>query len=125
MVWSLDRLGRSLLALLQTVEHLHRLGMDIYLDQQHLDTTTAAGKLLFHITGAFGEFERSAIRERVKVSTRLALFSVGVFWEKLLFSGFERVRPSSTALVVNFTAASVLEQFPRRALRCIELINQR
>jgi DNA invertase Pin-like site-specific DNA recombinase len=34
--------------------------------QQHIDTTTAAGKLLFHITGAFAEFERATIRERVR-----------------------------------------------------------
>ena len=66
MAWSLDRLGRSLIDLLQTVEHLHGVGVDLYLMQQHIDTTTAAGKLLFHITGAFAEFERATIRERVK-----------------------------------------------------------
>jgi DNA invertase Pin-like site-specific DNA recombinase len=66
MAWSLDRLGRSLIDLLQTVEHLHGMGVDLYLMQQHIDTTTAAGKLLFHITGAFAEFERATIRERVK-----------------------------------------------------------
>src|SRR5262245_16375785 len=39
--------------------------VDLYLDQQHLDTTTPTGKLLFHVTGAFSEFERSMIRRRV------------------------------------------------------------
>jgi DNA invertase Pin-like site-specific DNA recombinase len=38
---------------------------DLYLDQQHLDTTTPTGKLLFHVTGALSEFERSIIRQRV------------------------------------------------------------
>lgn len=66
MCWSLDRLGRSLIDLLQTVEHLHGIGVDLFLMQQSIDTTTAAGKLLFHITGAFAEFERATIRERVK-----------------------------------------------------------
>jgi DNA invertase Pin-like site-specific DNA recombinase len=66
MAWSLDRLGRSLIDLLQTVEHLDGVGVDLYLMQQHIDTTTAAGKLLFQITGAFVEFERATIRERVK-----------------------------------------------------------
>jgi DNA invertase Pin-like site-specific DNA recombinase len=66
MCWSLDRLGRSLIDLLQSVEHLHSVGVDLYLMQQHIDTTTPAGKLLFHITGAFAEFERATIRERVK-----------------------------------------------------------
>jgi DNA invertase Pin-like site-specific DNA recombinase len=66
MCWSLDRLGRSLIDLLQTVEHLRGVGVDLILMQQSIDTTTAAGKLLFHITGAFAEFERATIRERVK-----------------------------------------------------------
>jgi DNA invertase Pin-like site-specific DNA recombinase len=66
MCWSLDRLGRSLIDLLQSVELLHSVGVDLYLMQQHIDTTTPAGKLLFHITGAFAEFERATIRERVK-----------------------------------------------------------
>jgi DNA invertase Pin-like site-specific DNA recombinase len=39
--------------------------VDLYLEQQHLDTTTPTGKLLFQITGAFAEFERSMIRQRV------------------------------------------------------------
>jgi len=39
--------------------------VDLYLDQQSLDTTTPMGKLLFQVTGAFGEFERTMIRQRV------------------------------------------------------------
>jgi DNA invertase Pin-like site-specific DNA recombinase len=45
---------------------IERVGVDLYLDQQNIDTTTPHGKLLFQITGAFGEFERSMIRQRVK-----------------------------------------------------------
>jgi DNA invertase Pin-like site-specific DNA recombinase len=41
------------------------VGVYLYLDQQHLDTTTPTGKLLFHVTGAFSEFERSVIGLRV------------------------------------------------------------
>jgi len=40
--------------------------MKLYLDQQSIDTTTPAGKLLFQLTGAFAEFERSMIRQRVR-----------------------------------------------------------
>jgi DNA invertase Pin-like site-specific DNA recombinase len=65
MVWAIDRLGRSLIDLLGTIQHLEAVGVDLYLDQQHLDTTTPTGKLLFQITGAFAEFERSMIRQRV------------------------------------------------------------
>jgi DNA invertase Pin-like site-specific DNA recombinase len=65
-VWSLDRLGRSLQHLIETVNELQAVGCDLYLHQQAIDTTTPAGKLAFSIFGAFSEFERSLIRERVR-----------------------------------------------------------
>jgi DNA invertase Pin-like site-specific DNA recombinase len=65
MVWAIDRLGRSLIDLLGTIEHLEAVGVDLYLDQQAIDTTTPAGRLLFQMTGAFAEFERAMIRQRV------------------------------------------------------------
>src|SRR5689334_8122140 len=65
MAWAIDRLGRSLIDLLRTIQDLEAVGVDLYLDQQHLDTTTPTGKLLFHVTVAFSEFERSMIRQRV------------------------------------------------------------
>jgi len=65
MSWAIDRMGRSLRDLIDTIEHLEAIGVDLYLDQQHIDTTTPAGKLLFHISGAFAEFERNMIRQRI------------------------------------------------------------
>jgi DNA invertase Pin-like site-specific DNA recombinase len=65
MVWAIDRLGRSLIDLLGTIQHLEACGVDLYLDQQSIDTTTPMGKLLFQVTGAFAEFERSMIRQRI------------------------------------------------------------
>ena len=65
MAWAIDRMGRSLRHLLETIEHLEATGVDLYLDQQNIDTTTPAGKLLFQVTGAFAEFERSMIQQRV------------------------------------------------------------
>ena len=62
----IDRLGRSLVDLLGTIQHLEAVDVDLYLDQQSIDTTTPAGKLLFQMTGAFAEFERSMIRQRVR-----------------------------------------------------------
>jgi DNA invertase Pin-like site-specific DNA recombinase len=66
MAWAIDRLSRSLIDLLGTIQHLEAVGVDLYLDQQSIDTTTPAGKLLFQLTGAFAEFERSMIRQRVR-----------------------------------------------------------
>jgi DNA invertase Pin-like site-specific DNA recombinase len=65
MAWSIDRVGRSLTDLLSTIQHLEAVGVDLYLDQQNIDTTTPTGRLLYQITGAFAEFERAMIRSRV------------------------------------------------------------
>ncbi len=66
MAWSVDRLGRSLQDLVAFLSELHALGIDLFLHQQVLDTTTPARKALFQTMGVFAEFERAMIRERVK-----------------------------------------------------------
>jgi DNA invertase Pin-like site-specific DNA recombinase len=72
MAWSIDRVGRSLSDLLGTIQHLEAVEVDLYLDQQNIDTTTPTGRLLFQITGAFAEFERSIIRARVNLGLQRA-----------------------------------------------------
>lgn len=72
MAWSIDRVGRSLSDLLGTIQQLEACGVDLYLDQQAIDTTTPAGKLMFQVTGAFAEFERSMIRSRVHAGLKRA-----------------------------------------------------
>ena len=47
--------------------------MDLYLDQQAIDTTTPMGKLVFQLTGAFAEFERTMIRQRIKAGLKRAV----------------------------------------------------
>jgi len=73
MTWAIDRLGRSLGDLLATVQHLENCGVDLFIDQQSIDTTTPTGKLMFQIVGAFAEFERSMIRERVHAGLKRAV----------------------------------------------------
>jgi DNA invertase Pin-like site-specific DNA recombinase len=73
MSWAIDRLGRSLIDLLGTIQHLDECGVDLYLDQQQLDTTTPMGKLMFQVTGAFAEFERSLIKQRIHAGLRRAI----------------------------------------------------
>jgi DNA invertase Pin-like site-specific DNA recombinase len=73
MAWAIDRLGRSLIDLLGTIQTLEACGVDLYLDQQNIDTTTPAGRLMFQVTGAFAEFERSMIRQRVHAGLKRAV----------------------------------------------------
>lgn len=65
MAWALDRLGRSLADLISTLRTLEDGRVDLFLHQQAIDTTTPAGRMFFHVTGAFAEFERDMIRSRV------------------------------------------------------------
>jgi DNA invertase Pin-like site-specific DNA recombinase len=66
MAWSVDRLGRSLQDLVAFLGEIHALGIDLFLHQQGLDTTTPAGKAMFQMMGVFAEFERAMIQERVR-----------------------------------------------------------
>ncbi len=66
MAWSVDRLGRSLQHLVQFLGEIHAKGVDLYLHQQGIDTTTPAGKAMFQMCGVFAEFERAMIQERVR-----------------------------------------------------------
>ena len=77
--WSVDRLGRSLPDLLNLLSELQARGVDLFLHQQAIDTSTPSGRLLFSMLGIFAEFERSMIVARVK-------------------SGLERTRAKGTRL---------------------------
>ena len=72
LVWAIDRLGRSLIDLLGTIQHLEAVGVDLYIDQQAIDTTTPMGKLMFQVCGAFAEFERSMIKTRIHAGLKRA-----------------------------------------------------
>ena len=63
--WSVDRLGRSLTDLLGLLQELHAKGVDLYLHQQGLDTSTPSGRAMYQMLGVFAEFERAILRERV------------------------------------------------------------
>ena len=65
LAWALDRLGRSLMDLLDTLSELDAVCVALVLHQQAIDTTTPAGRMFFQVTGAFAEFERGMIRSRV------------------------------------------------------------
>ncbi len=64
--WSVDRLGRSLQHLVEFLGEMKAKGVDLYLHQQGLDTSTPAGRAMFQMLGVFAEFERAMIQERVR-----------------------------------------------------------
>src|ERR671918_356382 len=64
VVWRLDRLGRSLKHLIETISQLDTRKIGFKSLTENIDTTTSGGKLIFHIFGALAEFERNLIRER-------------------------------------------------------------
>src|SRR3954447_1345256 len=66
VVWRLDRLGRSLKHLIETVTSLQTRNIGFRSITEQIDTTTSDGKLIFHIFGALAEFERDIIRERTQ-----------------------------------------------------------
>jgi DNA invertase Pin-like site-specific DNA recombinase len=72
VVWRLDRLGRSLRHLIDTITELHDRGVGFKSLQENIDTTTSGGKLIFHIFGSLAEFEREIIRERTNAGLRSA-----------------------------------------------------
>jgi DNA invertase Pin-like site-specific DNA recombinase len=72
VVWKLDRLGRSLPHLIETITGLNNRGIGFKSITEAIDTTTSGGKLIFHIFGALAEFERDIIRERTQAGLNAA-----------------------------------------------------
>lgn len=72
VVWRLDRLGRSLKHLVTLVADLEESGVGFRSLHESIDTTTSAGKLIFHVFAALAEFERDLIRERTKAGLTAA-----------------------------------------------------
>ena len=72
VVWKLDRLGRSLRHLVDTVTALAERGVGFRRLQEQVDTTTPGGKLVFHVFAALAEFERDLVRERTSAGLAAA-----------------------------------------------------
>lgn len=71
-VWRLDRLGRSLKDLMVIISDLEERGVGLRSLTEAIDTTTAGGKLIFHIFASLAEFERNLIKERTKAGLQAA-----------------------------------------------------
>ena len=67
LVWDVSRLGRSLQHLVEFLNDVNSLGINLYIHQSGLDTSTPSGRMMFQMVGVFSEVERSMISERVKL----------------------------------------------------------
>lgn len=72
IVWRLDRLGRSLRDLIEWMNYLEKQGVALKSLEESIDTSSATGKLIFHIFGALAEFEHNLIRERTQAGLAAA-----------------------------------------------------
>jgi DNA invertase Pin-like site-specific DNA recombinase len=72
VVWKLDRMGRSMSHLIEMIQTLEKKGVGFQSLTEKIDTTTAGGRLIFHLFGALAEFERDLIRERVHAGLKSA-----------------------------------------------------
>jgi len=72
VVWRLDRLGRSLSHLIEVIQQLGKREVGFVSLSENIDTTTAGGRLVFHLMGAIAEFERALIVERTRAGVEAA-----------------------------------------------------
>jgi DNA invertase Pin-like site-specific DNA recombinase len=72
IVWRFDRLGRSLPDLLQIVQRIEQEGAHLVSLTEQIDTSSSAGRMVFHVMGALAQFERDLIRERTKAGLEAA-----------------------------------------------------
>ena len=72
VIWKLDRMGRSMSNLIEMIQKLEKKGVGFQSLTEKIDTTTAGGRLIFHLFGALAEFERDLIRERVQAGLKSA-----------------------------------------------------
>ena len=111
--WSVDRLGRSLTDLLDFLRELHAKGVDLFLHQQGLDTSTPSGRAMFQMMGVFAEFERAMIRERVLAGLARAK-------EQGISLGRRRLEDSDAAEVAAIKRALAAKRGVRRIARDLE-----
>src|SRR5450759_4532963 len=89
-VWRLDRLGRSLKHLIETVTKLQEQKIAFKSITENIDTTTSMGRLIFHINSAYAEFEREIIRDRVVAGIKAKREKTGTWGRKVLASELQQ-----------------------------------
>ena len=86
VVWSVDRVARSMKHLIQVLSQLDDLEIDIYSFQQGIDTSTTMGKSFFHMVGIFAELENNLRSDRQKIGIKRALDNGAKFGRKTIIN---------------------------------------
>ena len=86
VVWSVDRVGRSMKHLVTVLSQLKDLGCDIYSYKQAIDTSTTMGSSFFHMVVIFAELENNMRIERQKIGIRRALENGAKFGRKSIMT---------------------------------------
>ena len=84
VIWSVDRVARSMKHLIQVLSQLDDLDIDIYSYKQGIDTSTTMGKSFFHMVGIFAELEHNLLSERQKIGIKRALENGAKFGRKTI-----------------------------------------
>ena len=105
-VWKLDRLGRSLPHLIETVNAMEARGVSFRSLTEAIDTTTLGGRLVFHIFGALGQFERDLIRERTRAGLDAATARGRQGGRKPVVTD-EKLRRAQTLIIQGLTVREV------------------
>lgn len=111
VVWRLDRLGRSLEHLVQIVHELEDRRIGFQSLTESIDTTTAGGKLIFHIFAALAEFERNLIRERTIAGLKAARARGRVGGRKAKLSNSDTRKAAAMLLDPLVTKTDVAKHF--------------
>jgi DNA invertase Pin-like site-specific DNA recombinase len=113
VVWRLDRLGRSLNHLIETITNLNNRKIGFMSIQENIDTTTSGGKLIFHIFGALAEFERDIIKERTQAGLQAARARCRVGTRRGMYLSFFECPPPNPACKFLCTGlSSIIEVSP-------------
>jgi len=110
IVWKLDRLARSVRQLIETVQLLDDKGVQLRSLTENIDTSTAGGKLVFHVFAALAEFERGVIRERTLAGLASAR-SDGRYGGRPPALSDEDVELAKTLLVKGETFEKLMDRF--------------
>lgn len=111
VVWKLDRLGRSLVDLVETINDLAKRNIEFYSLTESIDTRSPGGRLIFHIMAALAEFERCLIGERTKAGMKVARAKGHHVGRPPALSASQRLEAIAAVELTGETITSVANRF--------------